>query len=70
VDLSIPQPPGSGFGQIIFFLLGFALLALSILFIAFFYQALLSSPNNLLRPMLLGLGLALLWLTFVHIPKG
>lgn len=70
VDLSTPQPPGSGFGRIIFFLVGFALLSLSILFIAFFYQALRSSPNDLLRPMLLGLGLALSWLAFVQLPRG
>jgi hypothetical protein len=68
VDLSIPQPPGSGFGRIIFFLVGFTLLALSILFVAFFYQALRSSPNDLLHPMLMGLGLGILWLLYMQIP--
>src|SRR5688572_22035160 len=64
-DLSFPQKRVPGFVLLIYLLFVFVLMLGSIVYLWFFLRALLTNPDDLLTPMLAGLGLGFLWLGIV-----
>lgn len=66
-DLSTPQPRLTGFIHLIYVLALVILMAASFVYLLFFARALLTDPNGLLKPMLIGLVIGLLWLGVVVI---
>jgi hypothetical protein len=61
-DLSVPQPRLSGAIHLAYILGVFVLMAASFIYILYFARALLSDPDALLKPMLIGALLGLVWL--------
>ena len=72
-DLSIPEPRMPAWLKPLTFgislIPGFALMALTIIFILAFIHALLRSPAMELELMLIGFVLALLWYGYMHLPS-
>jgi hypothetical protein len=66
-DLSLPQSRVAGFVVLLYVLAVFVLMLGSLLYLLFYVRELIADPNNLLKPMLMGFGLALVWLAFVTI---
>lgn len=61
-DLSMPQPRLPGFVPLVYAFSIFLLSAASFAYLFIFARALLTDPGGLLKPMLVGLAIGLLWL--------
>ena len=61
-DLSQPQPRLSGFVRLGYVIAVILLFLSSIVYLLYFASALLTNPNDLLKPMLVGFFLGLFWL--------
>jgi len=66
-DLSLPQPRLAGFIKVIYLLGVVLFLVASFVYLLLFARALLTSPEGLLKPMLVGLVIGLLWLGVIVI---
>ena len=66
-DLSLPQKRLAGFILLLYLLAGFLLMVGSLVYILFYVRALLTDPSNLLKPMLVGLGLGVAWLALITV---
>jgi len=71
-DLSIPQEKVPLWFRLLMILSGIApgilLLLISIFYVGYFLNHLLTDPSTLLIPMLYGLALGIVWLVWMHIP--